>query len=210
MRKELARYRGKETNATGDGFFVTFDSPARAVMKPIPITRRRGTGAHCTHRLFFRNIVDRIGKTTSLISSPEYFFSLHPVFCAYPPCWRTFTTFSIVFQLRVVAATPNFFSILPRIADRLHLPTIQTENESVLDRNDLQQPVLIRRQDREEDKTAREVVWSDRSGGRLHCGIFKVAAYSLTLLKLRRYTSFEPVFAQNILRPEVACRSLSH
>src|SRR5882762_2860279 len=88
MRKELARYRGKETNATGDGFFVTFDGPARAVMKPIPITRRRGTGAHCTHRLFFRNIVDRIGKTTSLISSPEYFFSLHPVSCAYPPCWR--------------------------------------------------------------------------------------------------------------------------
>ncbi len=78
----------------------------------------------------------------------------------------------------------KFFLDLAKIADRLHLPTIQTENESVLDRNDLQQPVLIRRQDREEDKTAREVVWSDRSGGRLHCGIFKVAAYSLTLLKL--------------------------
>ncbi len=114
MRKELARYRSKETNTTGDGFLATFDGPAPAVMKPIPITRRRGTGAYCTHRLFFRNIVDRIGKTTSLISSPEYFFSLHPVFCAYPPCWRIFATFSIVFQLRVVTGTPRCFSILPR------------------------------------------------------------------------------------------------
>ena len=103
MRKELARYRGKETNTTGDGFLATFDGPARAVTKPIPITRPGGTGAYCTHRLLFRNVVDRISKTTSLISSPEYFFSLHSVFCAYPPCWRIFTTFSIVFQLRVVA-----------------------------------------------------------------------------------------------------------
>jgi class 3 adenylate cyclase len=30
-RKELPRYRGKETNATGDGFLATFDGPARAV-----------------------------------------------------------------------------------------------------------------------------------------------------------------------------------
>jgi hypothetical protein len=32
------------------------------------------------------------------------------------------------------------------VADRLHLPTIQTQDESVLDRNDLQQPVTLRRQ----------------------------------------------------------------
>ena len=34
--------------------------------------------------------------------------------------------------------------ILAEIADRLHLPTIQTQDESVLDRNDLQQPVIVR------------------------------------------------------------------
>ena len=32
------------------------------------------------------------------------------------------------------------------VADRFHLPTIQTQNESVLDRNDLQQPVVVGRQ----------------------------------------------------------------
>lgn len=31
VRKELARFRGKETNTTGDGFLATFDGPARAV-----------------------------------------------------------------------------------------------------------------------------------------------------------------------------------
>jgi class 3 adenylate cyclase len=31
VRKELARYRGKETNTTGDSFLATFDGPARAV-----------------------------------------------------------------------------------------------------------------------------------------------------------------------------------
>ncbi len=31
VRKELARYRGKETNTTGDAFLATFDGPARAV-----------------------------------------------------------------------------------------------------------------------------------------------------------------------------------
>ena len=31
VRKELARYRGKEINTTGDGFLATFDGPARAV-----------------------------------------------------------------------------------------------------------------------------------------------------------------------------------
>jgi class 3 adenylate cyclase len=31
VRKELARFRGKETNTTGDGFLSTFDGPARAV-----------------------------------------------------------------------------------------------------------------------------------------------------------------------------------
>jgi class 3 adenylate cyclase len=31
VRKELARFRGKETNTTGDSFLATFDGPARAV-----------------------------------------------------------------------------------------------------------------------------------------------------------------------------------
>jgi class 3 adenylate cyclase len=31
VRKELARFRGKETNTTGDSFLTTFDGPARAI-----------------------------------------------------------------------------------------------------------------------------------------------------------------------------------
>ena len=34
---------------------------------------------------------------------------------------------------------------LTEIADRFHLPAIQAQDESVLDRNDFQQPVLVRR-----------------------------------------------------------------
>ena len=33
---------------------------------------------------------------------------------------------------------------LAEVADRFHLPAIQTQDESVLDRNDLQQPVIVR------------------------------------------------------------------
>jgi hypothetical protein len=33
-----------------------------------------------------------------------------------------------------------------KVADRLHLPAIQTENESALDRNHFEQPVVVRRQ----------------------------------------------------------------
>ena len=84
MRKELARHRSKETNTTGDGCLAIFD------------------------------IADQVVKTTSLISSQECFFSLHPMFCGYASCLRIFTTFSIVFQLRVVTGTPSIFSILPR------------------------------------------------------------------------------------------------
>src|SRR5262249_54899722 len=31
VRRELARFRGNEVNTAGDGFFATFDGPARAV-----------------------------------------------------------------------------------------------------------------------------------------------------------------------------------
>jgi len=39
VRKELARYRGKETNTAGDGFLATFDGPARAVRCALAITQ---------------------------------------------------------------------------------------------------------------------------------------------------------------------------
>jgi class 3 adenylate cyclase len=39
VQKELVRFRGKETNTTGDGFLATFDGPARAVRCAVAITR---------------------------------------------------------------------------------------------------------------------------------------------------------------------------
>ncbi|HZY46046.1 MAG TPA: adenylate/guanylate cyclase domain-containing protein, partial [Anaerolineae bacterium] len=51
VRKELARYRGKEIDTAGDGFFATFDGPARAIrcacairdsVKPLGIEVRSG------------------------------------------------------------------------------------------------------------------------------------------------------------------------
>ena len=39
VRKELARYRGKETNTTGDGFLATFDGPARAIRCALAIAQ---------------------------------------------------------------------------------------------------------------------------------------------------------------------------
>ena len=39
VRKELARFRGKETNTAGDGFLATFDGPARAVRCALAIAR---------------------------------------------------------------------------------------------------------------------------------------------------------------------------
>jgi pimeloyl-ACP methyl ester carboxylesterase len=38
IRKELTRYRGKEVNTTGDGFFATFDGPARGIRCALAIT----------------------------------------------------------------------------------------------------------------------------------------------------------------------------
>jgi len=31
VRRELARYRGQEVDTAGDGFFASFDGPARAI-----------------------------------------------------------------------------------------------------------------------------------------------------------------------------------
>ena len=31
VRREIARFRGREINTAGDGFFATFDGPARAI-----------------------------------------------------------------------------------------------------------------------------------------------------------------------------------
>ena len=37
VRKELARFRGKETNTTGDSFLATFDGPARAIRSALAV-----------------------------------------------------------------------------------------------------------------------------------------------------------------------------
>jgi pimeloyl-ACP methyl ester carboxylesterase len=39
VRKDLARFRGKETNTAGDGFLATFDGPARAVRCALSIAQ---------------------------------------------------------------------------------------------------------------------------------------------------------------------------
>jgi hypothetical protein len=52
---------------------------------------------------------------------------------------------------------------LAEVADRFHLPTIETQDESVLDRNDLYQPVIIRGQAERKMEAGREVVWLTRS-----------------------------------------------
>ena len=68
-------------------------------------------------RLYNRQLLEIKQSSPRAKNFCEYFgnfFSLHPVFCGYASCWRIFTTFSIVFQLRVVAGTPRSFSILPR------------------------------------------------------------------------------------------------
>jgi len=47
VRRELASHRGREVNTTGDGFFATFDGPARAVRCALAIqsaARRLGVG----------------------------------------------------------------------------------------------------------------------------------------------------------------------
>src|SRR5262245_10360267 len=38
VRRELARYRGVEVDTTGDGFFATFDGPARAIRCALAIS----------------------------------------------------------------------------------------------------------------------------------------------------------------------------
>ncbi len=43
VRNQLAKFRGREINTTGDGFFATFDGPARAIRCAFAI--RRGVGA---------------------------------------------------------------------------------------------------------------------------------------------------------------------
>jgi class 3 adenylate cyclase len=43
VRRELARYRGKEIRWTGDGFLATFDGPARAIQCSLSITQAAKT-----------------------------------------------------------------------------------------------------------------------------------------------------------------------
>jgi class 3 adenylate cyclase len=42
VRKELARFRGTEVDTAGDGFFATFDGPARAIRCAAAIVDRVG------------------------------------------------------------------------------------------------------------------------------------------------------------------------
>ena len=45
VRRELARYRGEEKDTAGDGFFATFDGPARAIRCAAAVTEAvRGLG----------------------------------------------------------------------------------------------------------------------------------------------------------------------
>jgi class 3 adenylate cyclase len=39
VRRELARFRGREIDTAGDGFFATFDGPARAIRCAVAILR---------------------------------------------------------------------------------------------------------------------------------------------------------------------------
>jgi pimeloyl-ACP methyl ester carboxylesterase len=45
VRKELARFRGKETNTTGDGFLATFDGPHERFAPPLPLCGRSSNWA---------------------------------------------------------------------------------------------------------------------------------------------------------------------
>jgi pimeloyl-ACP methyl ester carboxylesterase len=40
VRRELARFRGREVNTTGDGFLITFDGPGRAIRCAVSISRQ--------------------------------------------------------------------------------------------------------------------------------------------------------------------------
>src|SRR6266496_6774505 len=64
--------------------------------------------------------------------------------------------------------------------------------------------MILSSQSSSEGRTERKTdgegsVWSAALAEGCIAGYSRVAAYSLTLLKLRRYTSLEPVFAQNIV-----------
>src|SRR6185436_1553514 len=65
VRKELARFRGVETNTSGDGFLATFDGPARAVRCALAIAqgvRQLGIEVRaCVHTGECERMGDNIG-----------------------------------------------------------------------------------------------------------------------------------------------------
>ncbi len=82
MRGLLARYRGKEVDTAGDGFFATFDGPARAVrcaqaaveaVKPIGIEVRAGvhTGEVATFDGKVAGLAVNIGARVGAIAGPS-------------------------------------------------------------------------------------------------------------------------------------------
>ena len=40
VRRELARFRGREVNTAGDGFLIAFDGPGRAIRRGLSISRQ--------------------------------------------------------------------------------------------------------------------------------------------------------------------------
>ena len=41
MRREWARFRGREVNTAGDGFLIAFDGPGRAIRRELSISAER-------------------------------------------------------------------------------------------------------------------------------------------------------------------------
>ena len=80
-RREIERFRGREINTSGDGFFATFDGPARAVrcacalresMSPLGLTLRAGvhTGEVELAGKELRGIAVHIGARVAAAAGP--------------------------------------------------------------------------------------------------------------------------------------------
>lgn len=73
VRNELARYRGREIDTAGDGFFVTFDGPARAIrcaMELVEAVERLGLQVRVgIHTGEVERIADKVGGLAVLIGA---------------------------------------------------------------------------------------------------------------------------------------------
>jgi class 3 adenylate cyclase len=82
VRRELARYRGREIDTTGDGFLATFDGPARAVrcacavvdaVRPLRLAVRAGlhTGECEVIGEKLSGIAVHIGARVAALAAPD-------------------------------------------------------------------------------------------------------------------------------------------